>query len=105
MLITMYAAAKSLDLSSEAIRKKQNIVPRPGYFVDIAGGVRIDDDHPEWKSYVDNVKLRNRINGATFEAKEKKLFTAVYNVIRNSFDIDQDKLMEILNKIESEYEA
>ena len=105
MLITIYRAAKILDLSHEAIRKKQNNIPRPGYFVDVAGGVRIDDDHPEWKSYVENVKLRNKINGATFEAKEKKLFTAVYSVLNSRLDLTEDELMDILDEIESKYEA
>ena len=107
MLITMYKAAQVVGLTNEAIRKKQNQLPKPGYFVEVIHRGkhtnRVDDQHPEWKAYVKNREMEKTLKGETIEGKEKKLFLSVYTVLNESMDIEKESLMELLNKIEKVY--
>lgn len=70
-LITQYRAAKIAGVSKTAINKKTKKNPVPGFFImtrrEYKGKKQdiymVDPDHPTWKMYLENLKLRESTKG------------------------------------------
>jgi hypothetical protein len=64
MLISQAAAAKRVSVSRQAAQRWKQEDPLPGFYVDVNGVLKIDDEHPEW------IAREKKMNADRLERKE-----------------------------------
>ena len=76
--ISKAQAARMAGVSRAAVQRWENRDPRPEFFVDAGGKVKIDTQHPSWADHLNFIKLKNSDNitplknNTTNENKKKK---------------------------------
>jgi len=107
MLISQYNAAQIAGVTRQAINLQCRSLPMPGYFIETKKGYLVDEDHPEFLEYcrkIEEKKKRKRFKNGD-EARFNRLLQAVVDTIREAFELDDDKLNAILDKIDKKYQA
>ncbi len=94
MLITQYEAGKRAGVTRQAIHFLLQKNPKPLYFVKLEKGWKVDDDHPLWKSYLQQKSISKKEDN-----KFKDLLMAVYSVIKEKFDLPPEELGELMQQI------
>ncbi len=74
MPITKAAASRILGISKAAISKWERKPPRPGFFIEVNGKIKIDDSHPEWLNKIEesNKKKIQSVGGKVADGIKKK---------------------------------
>jgi hypothetical protein len=90
MLISQSAAAKRVSVSRQAAQRWKQEDPLPGFFVEVNGVLKIDDEHPEWiarekKMSADRLERKennkNRSEAAKLAKRIKKKAKEVREVV------------------------
>lgn len=91
MLISQAAAAKRVSVSRQAAQRWKQEDPLPGFYVDVNGVLKINDEHPEWiarekKMSADRLERKennkNRSEAAKLAKRIKKKAKEVREVVK-----------------------
>lgn len=102
MLITQYRAAQKAGVNRQSIFKQAQKVPRPEYFIQVDGGLMVDDSHPAWALYCRKIKIRKGL----IQEEDRRfamLTRAVVEAIQSKYKPSKKELQEILKDIDYRY--
>ena len=100
MILTQYGAWKKYGISITSLQKKAKAIPRPSYFIDVkfSTAPRIDEDHPEWDTYMKLIKQKKMFEAKKDESIDAmKLIDIIGEVLTEEFG--DKKALEIKSKI------
>lgn len=108
MLVTMHTAAKQFGVSKATLYFQKAQVPMPAYIVKITSNgqkdvFKIDTDHPMWIAYCKDYVIRKGFDKLQLIQLDH-LVSATVDIIREVYSPTEDKLNEVLIKINEKFQ-